>query len=173
MNSTATAWNSALPERPMLAPSGSAKLATVREIRRLLSAASSMTGSVASDDVVENAMRREARMACRYRDAPSRATSATTGRYTAAISTASPAITVTMNTAMVVIRSTPNFATAPATIAKMPSGASSSTHHDPDQCLGGHVGEVGERVTLFVGQRGRGHRKDRDEYDQGEKIAVH
>src|SRR6266705_5380132 len=62
MNSTATAWNSALPVRPMLAPSGSTKLATVREIRRSLSAASSMTGSVASDEVVENAMTREARM---------------------------------------------------------------------------------------------------------------
>src|SRR2546426_2194725 len=40
MNSTATAWNSALPVRPMLAPSGSTKLATVREIRRSLSARS-------------------------------------------------------------------------------------------------------------------------------------
>ena len=49
----------------MLAPSGRAKLATVREIRRSLSAASSMTGSVASDEVVEKAMSSEARIARR------------------------------------------------------------------------------------------------------------
>src|SRR6185437_1146316 len=124
MNSTATAWNSALPARPMLPPRGSTKLATVREILRSLSAAASMTGSAASEEVVENAMSRDARMARRKGRAPSRATNATTGRSTAAMSTASPAITVRMNTAMVVIRSTPDFATAPATIAQMPSGAS-------------------------------------------------
>ena len=62
-NSTATAWNKALPARPTLAPSGSTKLATVRESRSSLSAASSMMGSVVSDDVVEKAMSREARMA--------------------------------------------------------------------------------------------------------------
>src|SRR2546430_8870850 len=30
----------------------------------------------------------------------------------------------------------------------------------------GHVGEVGERVTLLVGQRGGGHPEDRDEQDR-------
>src|SRR6266513_6151764 len=58
-NTTATAWNRALPPRPMLAPKGSTKLATGREILRSLSAASSMTGSVASEDVVENAISNE------------------------------------------------------------------------------------------------------------------
>ena len=65
MNSTATAWNSALPARPMLAPSGSTNPATVREIRRSFSAASSIVGKVASDDVVENAMSIDARIARR------------------------------------------------------------------------------------------------------------
>src|SRR5207237_10621274 len=116
-NSTATAWNRALPPRPMLAPKGSTKLATGREILRSLSAASSMTGSVASEDVVENAISNEARTARRERRAPSRATSATTGRYTAAMSSASPTITLAMNTGISPINHTPNRATALATNA--------------------------------------------------------
>src|SRR2546421_732987 len=64
----------------MLAPSGSTKLPTEREMRRSRSAASSMTGRLASDEVVENAMSIELRMARRNRPAPIRATNATVGR---------------------------------------------------------------------------------------------
>src|SRR6266516_23578 len=83
-NTRATAWNSALPARPMLAPSGSTKLATVREMRRSFSAASSITGRLASEEVVEKPISSEARIARRNRHTRSRATNATAGRYTTA-----------------------------------------------------------------------------------------
>src|SRR5260370_21108964 len=79
-NSTATAWNRALPARPMLAPSGNTKRATESGMPRSVSAAASITGREASDEVVENAINAGARTARKNRPMPSRATNATAGR---------------------------------------------------------------------------------------------
>src|SRR2546430_16203226 len=111
----------------MLAPSGSTKLATVRGILSPSSAAASMVGSVASDDVVENAIAREGQLTPKNRAGRSRAISTTAGTNTAPQNTASPAITATTNTAIVFTSDQPNWATAPTTSAKMPIGASSRT----------------------------------------------
>src|SRR2546421_11386376 len=53
-NSTATAWKRALPARFTVAPSGSTKLDTTREILRSFAAASCIVGGAAGEDVVEN-----------------------------------------------------------------------------------------------------------------------
>src|SRR5438034_2010439 len=107
-NTIATAWNNALPERLMLAPSGSTKLVTVREILSSSSAAASIVGRVASDDVVENAIASDGQETFRNLATRIRATSAIAGSSTPAMNTASPAITASTNTAMVFTSDNPN-----------------------------------------------------------------
>ena len=92
----------------MLAPSGSAKLATVREILRSCSAAASIVGKVASDDVVEKAIAIDGQLALRKRVALTRTTRMTAGSNTPAMNTASPAITASTNTAIVFTSDQPN-----------------------------------------------------------------
>src|SRR2546425_573156 len=127
-NSTATAWNSALPARFTVAPSGSTKLDTMREILRSFAAASSIVGSVARDDVVENPISMEGKLARRNRLRERRTISAIAGRYTPTMKIASPTITASTYTAIALTSDHPNCATAPATSAKIPTGATSSTH---------------------------------------------
>ena len=79
-NSTAIAWNSALPARLMLAPSGSTKLETGRGICRSLSAASIMFGRAAIEVVAEKATIMEGNAARRNRRGARCAISATLGR---------------------------------------------------------------------------------------------
>src|SRR5437016_12168105 len=89
-NSTATAWNSALPARLTVAPSGSTKLDTMREILRSFAAASSIVGRVAREDVVENPISIEGKLARRNHRRERRTISAIAGRYTPAKKNARP-----------------------------------------------------------------------------------
>src|SRR5213076_1942717 len=107
-NTIATVWNNALPERLMLAPSGSTKLVTVREILSSSSAAASIVGRVASDDVVENAIASDGQATLRNLATRIRASNAIAGSSTAAMNTPSPAITATTNTAIVFTSDSPN-----------------------------------------------------------------
>ena len=107
-NTIATAWNNALPDRLMLAPSGSTKLVTVREILSSCSAAASIVGRVASDDVVENAIASDGQATSRNRDTRTRAISAIAGSSTPAMNTPSPATTASTNTAIVFTSDSPN-----------------------------------------------------------------
>src|SRR2546427_9703189 len=107
----------------MLAPSGSTKLATVRGILSPSSAAASMVGSVASDDVVENAIARAGQLTPKNRAGRSRAISTTAGTNTAPQNTASPEITATTNTAIVFTCDQPYRANVTATSAEMPNWA--------------------------------------------------
>ena len=79
-NSTARAWNSALPPRLILAPSGRAKLAIVGARRSSPSAASSIVGRVAMDEVVEKPINIEGKAARKKRRGGTRAINATAGR---------------------------------------------------------------------------------------------
>ena len=92
----------------MLAPSGSTKLVTVREILSSSSAAASIVGRVASDDVVENAIASDGHATSRNLATRIRATSAIAGSSTPAMNTPSPAITASTNTAMVFTSDNPN-----------------------------------------------------------------
>src|SRR5436309_14989163 len=103
----------------MLAPSGSAKLATVREILRSCSAAASIVGSVASDDVVEKAIAIDGQLALRKRAALTRTTSTTAGSNNPALNTARPAVTASAKTAILGRSDQPYLATATAASAKM------------------------------------------------------
>src|SRR3989454_4003742 len=128
-NNSATAWNSALPGRLMLAPSGSTKLDTVREILRSPSAAPSIVGSVASEDVVENAIIIDGNATRRKRGARSLVPSATAGTNTPPTNSAMPRITARMNTPAALTSDQPNCATAGATSAQIPSGATARTQY--------------------------------------------
>src|SRR2546422_8687818 len=79
-NSTATAWKRALPARFTVAPSGSTKLDTTREILRSFAAASSIVGRVAREDVVENPISIEGKLARRNRPKRTRTIRAVAGR---------------------------------------------------------------------------------------------
>src|SRR2546422_6853801 len=87
-NSTATAWNSALPARLTVAPSGSTKLDTMREILRSFAAASSIVGRVAREDVVENPISIEGKLAGRNHRSPHRTINALHGESKTAMKAA-------------------------------------------------------------------------------------
>src|SRR3989442_12344853 len=73
-NSTATAWKRALPARFTVAPSGSTKLDTTREILKSFAAASSIVGRVAREDGVKKPIRNYGKLARRNRHKRTRAT---------------------------------------------------------------------------------------------------
>ena len=100
----------------------------MREILRSFAAVSSIVGSVARDDVVENPISMEGKLARRNRLRERRTISAIAGRYTPTMKIASPTITASTYTAIALTSDHPNCATAPATSAKIPTGATSSTH---------------------------------------------
>src|SRR5438552_9907763 len=100
----------------------------MREILRSFAAASSIVGRVARDDVVENPISMEGKLARRNRLRERRTISAIAGRYTPTMKIASPTITASTYTAIALTSDHPNWATAPATSAKIPTGATSSTH---------------------------------------------
>src|SRR3989442_5204291 len=99
-NSTATAWKRALPARSTVAPSGSTKLDTTREILRSFAAASSIVGRVAREDVVENPISIEGKLARRNRPKRTRTIRTIAGRQTPAMKIARPEMTAQTDTAL-------------------------------------------------------------------------
>src|SRR5438067_11622078 len=99
----------------MLAPNGSTKLVTVREILSSCSAAASIVGRVASDDVVENAIASDGQATSRNRDTRTRAISAIAGSSTPAMNTPSRPNTARPNAAIVFTSDSPKRAPDPDT----------------------------------------------------------